>query len=147
MTRRGDTYSMWMNGAGVGVKESPVDFSDAHNTTPFIIGGFTYESGVRELFQGALDDFRIFRRCLSEKEIGTLYDCGGDATVLNGEGRVKIGPLVTGSGSETDYAPRAHALQFDGKSAYVNLGHALDFGKISAFSVDFWMKSPYVPAR
>ena len=100
VTRRGDTYSMWMNGARVGVKESSVDFSDAHNTTPFIIGGFTYESGVRQLFQGALDDFRIFRRCLSDKEIADLFRSNGDETVLSGEGRVKVGQLRAARVSE-----------------------------------------------
>ncbi len=35
----------------------------------------------------------------------------------------------------------SNVLEFDGKSTYVDLGHALDFSKDSAFSVSFWMKS------
>ena len=147
VTRRGDSYCLWMNGERVASEKSSADIFDTDNTDPLIVGGMIGDEGagprVGPMYQGALDDFRIFRRCLSDKEIGTLYDCGGDATILDGEGRVKIGPLVTGRGAETDNAAPAHALRFDGTSAYVNLGPALDFRKDSAFSVAFWMKSPF----
>ncbi len=86
---------MWMNGAQVGSEESSADISDADDGNPFIVGGMMEENGgVRNMYQGALDDFRIFRRCLSDKEIGTLYDRNGDGGSLNGEGRVKVGRLV-----------------------------------------------------
>jgi len=97
VTRRGNTYTMWMNGTRVVSEESTADIADADNTNPFIVGGFM---GVgpwwNSMYRGALDDFRIFRRCLSDKEIGTLYDCNGDETSLHGEGRVTIGPLQVG---------------------------------------------------
>ncbi len=96
ITRCGDTYAMWMNGTRVGSEKSSADISDADNTNPFIVGGMMSNGGVSAMFQGALDDFRIFRRCLSDKEIGSLYDCNGDETSLQGEGRVKIGPLIRG---------------------------------------------------
>ncbi len=83
--RRGDTYTMWMNGKHIGSEQSSADISDSDNTNPFIVGGSTSEGGVGEMFQGALDEFRIFRRCLSDKEITDLYNgCGG------GEGTVTI---------------------------------------------------------
>ena len=78
LTRRGDTYTMWMNGVKVGSEHSTADISDTDNTNPFIVGGTMTDSGVRDLFQGALDDFRIFHRCLSDAEIAALYN-GGDA--------------------------------------------------------------------
>ena len=76
VTRRGDSYTMWINGDRVGRERSPDDISDTDNTNPFIVGGFTYESGVRQMFQGSLDEFRIFRRCLPDEEIVALYEKG-----------------------------------------------------------------------
>ncbi len=94
VTRCGDTYTMWMNGTEVASEESSADISDAENTNPFIVGAFMGEGPWGDFYRGALDDFRTFRRCLSDKEIGTLYDCNGDETSLQGEGRVKIGTLI-----------------------------------------------------
>ena len=123
VTRCGDDYAMWMNGARVGSERSTrlhsdisysnntsrdgeegksgkgdasADISDSDNTNPFIVGGIMEKGGVVDLYQGALDDFRIFRRCLSIKEIAALYKSGGDETFVHGEGRVKFGPLVAG---------------------------------------------------
>ncbi len=86
---------MWMNGARVGREKSPADISDADNTNPILVGGYWHEDGSFEKYRGLLDDFRIFRRCLSDKEIGTLYKSGGDEATMKGEGRVKLGPLST----------------------------------------------------
>jgi hypothetical protein len=93
VTRRGDAYAMWMNGVKVGSERSSADISDSDNTNPFIVGGFTYDSGVEQRFQGALDEFRIFRRCLSDKEIDALYKSNGDEAFLHSEGRVDVAPL------------------------------------------------------
>jgi hypothetical protein len=93
VTRHGDTYSMWMNGKRAGREKSSADVSDAGDTNPFIVGGMMGENGVSNMFRGSLDDFRIFRRCLSEKEISKLYGSGGEPDALAGEGRVNIGPL------------------------------------------------------
>ncbi len=115
VARRGDTYTMWMNGARVGSEKSSADISDAGNTNPFIMGGIMENNGVVDMFHGALDDFRVFRRCLSDKEIGTLYKSNGDETFLQGEGGVKMGPLCksneaahnpeTGQKQETKWTP------------------------------------------
>ena len=113
VTRHGDTYTMWMNGARAGSEKSAADISDADNTNPFIVGGFTYKQGVGTMYQGALDDFRIFRRCLSDKEIGELYKSSGDEAALKGEGRMKVAPLSavganppeTGRTQETQWTP------------------------------------------
>ncbi len=93
VTRRGDTYTMWMNGRRVVSEKSSADISDAGNTNPFIVGGMMYKQGVRTMYQGALDDFRIFHRCLSEKEIADMFKSNGDEGFLQGEGRLKFGPL------------------------------------------------------
>jgi hypothetical protein len=94
VTRRGETYMMWMNGERVGSEKSSADISDADNTNPFIVGGIMEVNGPVDLFQGALDDFRIFGRCLSDKEMADLYKSNGDKAALKGEGRLKIGPLI-----------------------------------------------------
>ena len=93
VTRRGDTYTMWMNGVRAGREKSSASISDADNTNPFIVGGIMEDNGVVDLFRGALDDFRIFHRCLADEEIDALYKSGGDETFVHGEVRVKIGPL------------------------------------------------------
>jgi hypothetical protein len=88
-------YTMWMNGARVGTEKSSADISDADNTNPLIVGGIMENNEPVDLFQGALDDFRIFRRCLSDGEITELYQSNGDTAFQNGEGRLPIGPLRT----------------------------------------------------
>ena len=120
VTHCGDAYSMWMNGKCVcsepthsdtfssnntkpegeqgksGGEGASTDISDTDNTNPFIVGGFTHDDGVIEMFHGALDDFRIFRRCLPDKEIAALYTSNGGEAFLHGDGRVKFGPLIVG---------------------------------------------------
>ena len=95
-TRRGDAYTMWINGARVGSEKSSADISDAGNTNPFLVGGIMADDGARDMFNGQLDDFRIFHRCLSDKEVAELYKSDGNETFLRGEGRVKLGQLVGG---------------------------------------------------
>jgi hypothetical protein len=73
VTRRGNTYTMWMNGGRVGSERSTADISDTDDTNPFIVGGIMSESGLKDKFQGAVDEFRIFHRCLSDAEITALY--------------------------------------------------------------------------
>jgi hypothetical protein len=77
VTRRGHTYTMWMNGARAGSERSSADISDSDDTNPFIVCGFMYDGGVQQMFQGALDELRIFHRCLSDGEIAALYSDGG----------------------------------------------------------------------
>jgi hypothetical protein len=93
VTRDRDTYTMWLNGKRVVDEQSTAIVSDRDNTNPFTIGGAAAEPGVHELFKGDLDDFRIFRRCLSEEEIADLFNHNGDETFMQGEGRLHIGPL------------------------------------------------------
>jgi hypothetical protein len=96
VTRSGDKYTMWVNGARACTERSSADISDAHNTNPFNMGAGAGNgpSGVGSLFGGDTDDFRIFRRCLSEKEIvADLYKSNGDEAFLQDEGRAKVGPL------------------------------------------------------
>ena len=52
VTRRGHTYTMWMNGARAGSERSSADISDSDDTNPFIVGGFMYDGGVQQMFQG-----------------------------------------------------------------------------------------------
>ena len=95
VTHRDDTYTMWMNGVNVGCQHSAGNISDIDNTNPFIVGTMMSQGGVRQMFQGALDEFRIFHRCLSDSEIAGLYNHGdgldgGSAQALADDG------LVTG---------------------------------------------------
>ena len=78
VTRRSDTYAMWMNGVKVASEVSPADISDADDTNPFVVGAMTDDKGVHSMFRGALDEFRIFHRCLSDAEIANLYRGGAD---------------------------------------------------------------------
>ncbi len=73
VTRRGDTYTMWMNGARAGSEVSPADISDADNTNPFLVGGLMHDSGVEDVFKGSLGEVRIYNRALSQAEIAVLY--------------------------------------------------------------------------
>jgi hypothetical protein len=77
VTRRGDTYTMWTNGVKVGSERSSADISDTGNTNPFLVGGGTTDRGAQSMFEGALDEFRVFHRCLSDAEIAALYNNGG----------------------------------------------------------------------
>ncbi len=65
------------------------------------------DGGTRDVYRGQLDDFRIFRRCLSDKEVAELYKGNGDETYLQGEGRVKLGPLCEVGGEKNPNAQRA----------------------------------------
>ena len=50
VTRRGDTYTMWMNGARVSSERSPADISDLENTNPFLVGACIFKAGCRTCF-------------------------------------------------------------------------------------------------
>jgi serine/threonine protein kinase/protein involved in polysaccharide export with SLBB domain len=129
ITRKGDAYTMWMNGKRAVTEHSSANVSDAGNTNPFTIGGATSEPGVHELFLGDIDDFRVFRRCLTEEEIGDLNKSNGDGTLLRGEERVRIGQLAEAywkgdllEGEEkpaplptspSEASPHGHALHLD----------------------------------
>ncbi len=94
VTRLGDSYTMWMNGARINSEKSPAQISDTDNTNPFLVGGMMEDDGGAIcIYQGSLDDFRVFRRCLSDKEVDALYKSSGDESAMKGEGRVKLGPL------------------------------------------------------
>ena len=146
VTRRGAAYTMWMNGKRVGREKSAADISDADNSNPFIVSGIMGDGGAERPIQGDIDDFRIFRRCLSDKEIGTLYDRNGDAASLGGEGRVKIGPLVQGHDMNlpegvriTPYAataPHESAIHFD-QSHYATVPRSTKFTSRD-FTISLW---------
>ena len=63
--------------------------------------------GATATFLGDLDDLRVFRRCLPDKEIEALYKGNGDESYLHGEGRVKIGPLRAVGASSNDKLDRS----------------------------------------
>ena len=101
VTRHGDKYTMWMNGKRVVSERSSANVSDADNTHCLTLGGPPLESGLTEsgfyeAYLGDVDDFRIFRRCLSDMELVDLFMSRGDETAMKGEGRVKFGPLAAG---------------------------------------------------
>jgi hypothetical protein len=76
VTRRGDTYTMWMNGASAGSRVSSADISDTRDSNPFIVGGMQATSGVSDFFQGALKELKIFHRAVSDSEAAALYNHG-----------------------------------------------------------------------
>ena len=127
VTRRSDTYTMWMNGQRATSQVAAGDISDTGDTSPFLVGGFMFDDGVHEKFQGDLDQFRIFHRCLSDAEILALYSRDGL------EGSVSLLPRESSALASHDFqggppavesvapaAPRAHALHFD--RGHVSLG-------------------------
>lgn len=123
LTRRGNTYTMWMNGVKVGSEDSTADISDTDDTNPFIVGGMMTESGVRDLFQGALDDFRIFHLCLSDRGITALYNHGGG---LDGSSA----QTPTGSGLVTGFqfhrlTPPLPPPSPDGPNSFLNRNQPL----------------------
>ena len=85
------TYTMWMNGTDVGSQVSSEDISDTNDTNPFIVGGMTTSSGVADGFQGALDEFDIFNRVLSNTEIAAMYNAGDGLY-----GSTSSGPTASG---------------------------------------------------
>jgi serine/threonine protein kinase/protein involved in polysaccharide export with SLBB domain len=138
VSRCGDTYTMWMDGQRVLTEKSSANFSDADNTNPFLAGAYTKDGGLVDLYQGALDDFRIFRRCLSDKEIEDLYKSNGDETFLQGEGRVKLGPLIAGGKSErADKAEAPWGERTDGWSLRLRLNKTVwTAGESPEFTLD-----------
>jgi hypothetical protein len=95
VTRCGYTYAMWMNAVKVGSEVSTADVSDTNDSNPFIVGGLMDDDGGRDLFQGALDEFRIFHRCLSDSEIAGLYNHGDGLDGSSAQSLADDG-LVTG---------------------------------------------------
>jgi len=106
VTRRGDAYAMWMNGVQVGTQNSDADIAADDNTNPFIVGGMMGKNGVGAIYRGALYELRIFRRCLSDEDIVALQKSNGGEAFLNGEGRVKFGPLCAGGRDMEENVPR-----------------------------------------
>ncbi|MGA2256322.1 MAG: LamG domain-containing protein, partial [Thermoguttaceae bacterium] len=76
VTRRGDTFTMWMNGVNVGSQVSAADISDAEDSNPFIMGGMMTQSGVQDVFQGSLAEVLIYHRALAQDEVNALYRGG-----------------------------------------------------------------------
>ena len=120
-------------------------------------------------FRGEVGQLLIYKRAISAEQVARLHgQVGGDIDSRDQEGLVAGYRLNEGQGTtvadfsghgntgtlkggatwdqylgtwEVETAALELALELDGKSTYVNLGHALDFSKDSAFSVSFWMKS------
>ena len=66
-----------------GSEKSSADISDTKHQ-PVHRGRDDVQAGrIGTMYQGTLDDFRIFRRCLSDKEIAELYRSNGDESVLS----------------------------------------------------------------
>ena len=140
VTRCGDSYTMWMNGVKVGNEFSSADISDADDTNPLLLGGshvgingpggpndpVLNNLGIDSSFHGALDEFRIFHRCLSDGEIAALYNHGdgldGSPAQAPADGGLVTGYEFHQSPAEAATAPHAHALHFDGRAgSYVTI--------------------------
>ncbi len=76
VTRSGDTYTLWMNGTKIVSEDSTSDISDSDDINPFVMGGMMSNSVAQDVFEGALDEFRIVHRCLPDREIAALYNHG-----------------------------------------------------------------------
>ena len=94
VTRNGESYAMWMNGVKVRTARSPADISDTNDSNPFIIGGMMTERGVEGRFHGALDDFRIFHRCLSDAEITALHGTGAGVGLEDESVKINVAELL-----------------------------------------------------
>ena len=127
VTRRGDAFAMWINGVRVSSQAAPGDISDTNDNSPFLLGGYMTDSGVVEKLQGALDEFRVFHRCLSDAEIAALYhDSNGG------------GESLLGSPAVAETAPPAPAFA---KALHLDHGHVDLGGKqltTGATSVSVW---------
>jgi hypothetical protein len=69
----------------------------------------TDDKGVHSMFRGALDEFRIFHRCLSDAEITALYR-GGDLRD-GGDSRSSAGSLVADYDFPATTAPAAPSAE------------------------------------
>jgi len=67
-----DTLKMYVDGGYVGQKSiSEITHERSQNTEPLIFG--KRHKGASESFPGFIDNIRIYRKALSESEIGSLY--------------------------------------------------------------------------
>lgn len=73
--RANHVMSIWLNGKKVA--ETPDSYGDFNvNNHELRIGGTEEEGPVYGLFQGILDDIRLYDRALTKDEIAELYNMG-----------------------------------------------------------------------
>jgi len=73
----GDFNELWVNG----VREA-VTNTNVNETSSYLEIGSS--RGLSEYMQGAMEDFRIYNRVLSQKEIETIHSCDGTDGILEG---------------------------------------------------------------
>ena len=109
VTRRGDTYTMWMNGSRVGSQRSSADISDIDNTNPLLLGWMMADSGANRGFRALWTSFASTALLVRQGDSGVYDDAGGSRAP--GEAvPIELTPA-------TGISP---ALQFDG-TGYVSI--------------------------
>jgi len=164
------TYTIWnhhvisYNGTHVEVYQNGVSKGAQAVTKAFIISslGRGHSPGVRPLFEGILDEVRIYNRSLSALETASLYEIEKSKPTttttslkqglvayypFNGNAKDESGRnnhgIVNGATMTTDrYESPNKAYYFDGTNDYIDAGDKADFdlGTKSA-TISLWLKS------
>ena len=150
VTRRGDTDND-VDELQRALREVPGRYlPDAGNIEPTIVGGMMYKQGVDTVYQGALDDLRIFRRCVGLRiEIDCRSRANGDE-MATGRRRPKLAIVVPLVASGRDaMIPRVNsrlpsvpavALKLNGSRGGVTTDLALDPSKHPLLTISAWVR-------
>jgi gliding motility-associated-like protein len=131
--------------------EGPTNYSQFEN--PFTIGATNDRSTIKRFYKGCIDDFRIYKSPLTEKEIKTLYHAGGWPFTnvglvayypFNGNAKDESGNgndgIVYGATLTEDRCGNVNsAYSFNGKDNYINCGKEINTS-IRSLTVSFWFK-------
>src|SRR4030042_1239794 len=139
----------------------PTNYSQFDN--PWVIGAGNNRGIIETFYRGALDDFRINNRALTESEINSLYHEGGwpliiDSTIItdnliayypfNGNADDESGNgnngTVYGATFTTDRFDSivGSAYYFDGIDDYIEIGTIPELtDNFNSFSLSFWINS------
>ncbi|MFA7171216.1 MAG: LamG domain-containing protein [Candidatus Paceibacterota bacterium] len=125
---------------------------DMNSNNPFRIGTYTAADNVTPvyLFDGSIDEVRIYNRALSEDEIRQLYNQKkpvlemnfdeGSGTVAHDESFNDNDGIISGATWTTGVNGRG-ALAFDGVDDYVNAGNDESLNITDNITIEVWFKS------
>jgi len=152
-----------MDGIEIG---SDSDSENIEDSTQMVIGQLTPTDASR-MFQGTLDEVRIWNTARSQTEIQeSMYtslssfesglvayykfdqDSGTevvDLTSFDHDGTLNGGPSWVASSVFGNITPPGNAMSFDGTDDYVQIPSFLDLGS-TAFSVETWFKLDSLPS-
>jgi len=148
-TRNGSTVEFWINGVSQGTGTRSNDLTD----DKFTIGSRT---GGTDNFAGDIDEVGFWDRCLTDAEVGELYNSGSglqypfDANPLAGgqvsywkfdgdadDSVASLDGTANGATNSSSYGKINEGYMFDGLNDSITFSDEPDFG--SSFTMNFWV--------